>query len=179
MTSTDLDANPANAFPATPAVVVDDWHAPPPRAVRLHAGTMALLFAAIAVAAVAIPMVAADRWGLGMKIGAAGLWLVLAGAAGAWIGARLRHQRWKLDQEGLWLRSGRLWWRETRVPASRVQHVDLKHGPLERRFRLATLVVHTAAVHLSGITVRGLDEADAQRLRDALARQLDDAGDAL
>ena len=30
-----------------------------------------------------------------------------------------------------------------------------------------------------GITVRGLDEADAQHLRDALARQLDDAGDAL
>ena len=42
-----------------------------------------------------------------------------------------------------------------------------------------SLVVHTAAVHLSGITVRGLDEADAQELRDALARQLDDAGDAL
>ena len=100
-------------------------------------------------------------------------------AYAAWIGARLRHQRWKLDAEGLWLRTGRLWRKETRVPASRVQHVDLKHGPLERRFRLATLVVHTAAVHLSGITVRGLDEADAQRLRDELARQLDDAGDAL
>ena len=40
-------------------------------------------------------------------------------------------------------------------------------------------MVHSAAVHLSGITVRGLDEADAQQLRDALARQLDDAGDAL
>ncbi|MEO5630176.1 MAG: PH domain-containing protein, partial [Thermomonas sp.] len=86
---------------------------------------------------------------------------------------------WKLDAEGLWLRQGRLWFRETRVPASRVQHVDIKHGPLERRFKLATLVVHTAAAQLSGITVRGLDQADAQRLRDALARQLDEAGDAL
>jgi membrane protein YdbS with pleckstrin-like domain len=72
-----------------------------------------------------------------------------------------------------------MWWRETRVPTSRVQHVDIKHGPLERRFGLATLVVHTAAVHLSGITVRGLDDADAQHLRDTLAKQLDDAGDAL
>ena len=77
------------------------------------------------------------------------------------------------------MRSGRLWWRETRVPVSRVQHVDLKHGPLERRFGLATLVVHTAAAHLGGITVRGLDDADAQHLRDTLARQIDDAGDAL
>lgn len=168
------DRHDANApDPAT------GWHAPPARAVRLHASCMALLFAAIATAAVAIPIVATDRWGLGMKLGAAALWLALATMAGAYLGGRLRHQRWKLDGEGLWLQQGRLWWRETRVPASRVQHVDIKHGPLERRFGLATLVVHTAAVHLSGITVRGLDDADAQHLRDTLAKQLDDAGDAL
>ena len=156
-----------------------DWRAPPARAVRLHASCLALLFAAIAATAVAIPVVAADRWGLGMKLGAAALWLAVAAMAGAYLGARLRHQRWKLDSDGLWLQQGRLWWRETRVPTSRVQHVDIKHGPLERRFGLATLVVHTAAVHLSGITVRGLDDADAQHLRDTLAKQFDDAGDAL
>ena len=156
-----------------------DWRAPPARAVRLHASCMALLFVAVAIAAVAIPILAADRWGLGMKLGAATLWLALAAAGGTYLGTRLRHQRWKLDGDGLWLRQGRLWWRETRVPTSRVQHVDIKHGPLERRFGLATLVVHTAAVHLSGITVRGLDDADAQHLRDTLAKQSDDAGDAL
>ena len=157
----------------------DDWHAPPARAVRLHAGFLAAIFALCAIGAVAGPLAAADGLAGGLRIGLGGLALALGGGFGAWLGARLRHQRWKLDAEGLWLRQGRMWWRETRVPASRVQHVDLKHGPLERRVRLATLVVHTAAVHLSGITVRGLDEADAERLRDALARQLDDAGDAL
>lgn len=156
-----------------------DWHAPPARAVRLHAGFLAAIFALCAIGAVAGPLAAADGLGGAVCIGLGGLALALGGGFGAWLGARLRHQRWKLDAEGLWLRQGRMWWRETRVPASRVQHVDLKHGPLERRVRLATLVVHTAAVHLSGITVRGLDEADAERLRDALARQLDDAGDAL
>lgn len=162
---------------ATPPPTAD-WRAPPARAVRLHAGFLAAIFALCAIGAVAGPLAAADGLG-GMRIGLGGLALVLGGGFGAWLGRRLRHQRWKLDAEGLWLRQGRLWWRETRVSASRVQHVDLKHGPLERRFRLATLVVHTAAVHLSGITVRGLDEADAEALRDALARQLDDAGDAL
>lgn len=157
----------------------DDWHAPPARAVRLHAGFLAAIFALCGIGAVAGPLAAADGLGGAVRIGLGGLALALGGGFGAWLGARLRHQRWKLDAEGLWLRQGRMWWRETRVPASRVQHVDLKHGPLERRVRLATLVVHTAAVHLSGITVRGLDEADAERLRDALARQLDDAGDAL
>ena len=104
---------------------------------------------------------------------------MLLALLGALVGARLRHQRWKLDAEGLWLRQGRMWWKETRVPLNRVQHVDLKHGPLERRLALATLVVHTAAVHLSGITVPRIPEADAEVLRDTLARQLDDAADAL
>ena len=136
------------------------------------------MFAVCTLGALAGPLFAMDRYGLA-RFGIALVVVLLSAALGGWIGARLRHQRWKLDDEGLWLRTGRLWWKETRVPASRVQHVDLKHGPLERRFRLATLVVHTAAVHLSGITVRGLDEADAHYLRDQLARQLDDAGDAL
>ncbi len=168
-------ASPGNPDPIT----ADAWHAPPARAVRLHALTTAGLFALIAIAAMAAPLLAADDWSQARKYMVAIGALAVAALVGGWIGARLRHQRWKLDDEGLWLRSGRLWWRETRVPASRVQHVDLKHGPLERRARLATLVVHTAAAHLSGITVRGLDDADAQVLRDQLARQLDDAGDAL
>jgi membrane protein YdbS with pleckstrin-like domain len=176
LTSTDFDAAPAPDIRAPAAL--DGWHAPPVRAVRLHAGFVAAMLAACTIGATAGPMLAMDR--LGAARWAIWLLLVLLGTAiGAGIGARLRHQRWMLDPEGLWLRTGRLWRKETRVPASRVQHVDLKHGPLERRFGLATLVVHTAAVHLSGITVRGLDEADAQRLRDELARQLDDAGDAL
>ena len=156
-----------------------DWRAPPLRAVRLHAATTAMWVGAIPLLGFAIPLYAADgpefRQILAWFAGAT----LLALLAGAWIGARLRYQRWILDDAGLWLRTGRLWWRETRVPVSRVQHVDLKHGPLERRYGFATLVVHTAAVHLSGITVRGLEDADAQHLRDTLAKQLDDAGDAL
>lgn len=181
MTSTELDAA---ATPDTPAatrrdpVQLDGWHAPPARAVRLHAGFIAAILTLSAGCAVVGPLFATRQFGAGRYAVALAI-VAIAALFGAWLGGRLRHQRWKLDAEGLWLRTGRLWRKETRVPASRVQHVDLKHGPLERRFRLATLVVHTAAVHLSGITVRGLDETDAQQLRDALARQLDDAGDAL
>ena len=178
MTSTEFDTATERATHAAAPLAIDAWQAPPPRAVRLHAGFVAAMVALCATGALAGPVFAMNRYGA-TRFAFALLAIALGAGVGAWIGARLRHQRWKLDAEGLWLRTGRLWWRETRVPASRVQHVDLKHGPLERRFRLATLVVHTAAVHLSGITVRGLDEGDAQRLRDALARQLDDAGDAL
>lgn len=176
-----MNPTPHDDSAAVPAdsVAADGWRAPPTRAVRLHMLTTAGLLALIAMAATAAPLLATDEWSLARKVlGATGV-VVVAALAGGWFGARLRHQRWKLDDQGLWLRTGRAWLRETRVPASRVQHVDLKHGPLERRAKVATLVVHTAAVHLSGITVRGLDAADAHVLRDQLARQLDDAGDAL
>ena len=171
-----------DAVPAPVATVSAEpsaWHAPPARAVRLHAFAVALGWALPALFVVGVPLYAADSLALPAKLGAGLSLVLLLALLGAFIGARLRHQRWKLDAEGLWLRQGRLWWKETRVPISRVQHVDLKHGPLERRAALATLVVHTAAVHLSGITVRGIPEADADVLRDTLARQLEDGADAL
>jgi membrane protein YdbS with pleckstrin-like domain len=63
------------------------------------------------------------------------------------------------------------------VPGSRVQHLDIRRGPLERHFRLATLVIHTAGTRHSEVSVSGLDNGDAERLRDHLARQTDDDDD--
>src|SRR5690606_242251 len=100
--------------------------------------------------------------------------LVLLPAWGLWLGERRhRHARWLLDDTGFGHRRGRMWRVETRVPRTRVQHVDLKRGPVERRFRLATLVVHTAGTRDSAVAVAGLDEEDAARLRDRLAQQVD------
>ena len=168
-----------DAPPPTDLADATAWHAPPARAVRLHASAVAAGGAIPGLVLSALPLYLADGAALGTRLAAGAGLLLLPALLGALIGARLRHQRWKLDREGLWLRQGRLWWKETRVPISRVQHVDLKHGPLERRLALATLVVHTAGMHLNGVTVRGIPEADADVLRDTLARQLDDAADAL
>lgn len=104
--------------------------------------------------------------------------LVALPAFGIWL-ARKQYQytRWRLDGDGFALRRGRLWQNETRVPATRVQHLDLKRGPLERRFGLSTLVIHTAGTRHSAVGVAGLDADDAERLRDHLARQRDEEDD--
>ena len=98
--------------------------------------------------------------------------LPLFGAAVGWrIGTRRwQYTRWRLDGDGFALRRGRLWQRETRVPIARVQHLDLKRGPLERRRGLATLVLHTAGSQASTVSVGGLALADAEALRDRLLR---------
>jgi membrane protein YdbS with pleckstrin-like domain len=94
----------------------------------------------------------------------------LAGAVlGAWLGRlRWKRTRWKLDAIGLHVRRGLFWHTEVLVPRSRVQHLDIERGPLERQFALGTLIVHTAGTQTHALRLSGLDDADAVALRDAL-----------
>ncbi|KLJ00174.1 hypothetical protein WQ56_10420 [Luteimonas sp. FCS-9] len=96
--------------------------------------------------------------------------LVLLPAWTVWIARRrwLR-TRWRLDDDGLGIRRGHLWRSDVRVPGTRVQHLDIRRGPLERAFGLSTLTVHTAGTRNSAVALSGLEHAQAERLRDALA----------
>lgn len=158
----------ADTLPAT-----DDWQRLPPRARLLCVlgPTLPML-----VPAVIAGFVLGRAFGLPWLPFATG---AVAIVLGLWIGLKhYRHTWWRLDADGLAIRRGRLWQRETRVPATRVQHLDLKRGPLQRRRGLATLVVHTAGTRHSAVTVPHLDAGDAERLRDRLGRQIDHDDDA-
>lgn len=151
-----------------------DWQPLPPRARALFMFSGALgagipgLFA-LATAGFVLP-----RAGLAGLLGAAVLaWLLLV-AIGTWIGLRrYRYTHWLLDGDGFALRRGRMWRAETRVPASRVQHLDIRRGPLERHFALSTLLIHTAGTRQHAVALAGLDAGDAERLRDHLARRVE------
>lgn len=125
--------------------------------------------------------------------------VVVAGvAAGAWVGALLvatvvgavggaliwwwtrlvwRAWRFQIGAHALHLRHGVLTRRESTIPFHRVQHIDLEAGPLERRFRLTSLILRTASAS-SDSTVPGIDAADAESLR-ARILALVGTGDAL
>ncbi|WP_093139555.1 PH domain-containing protein [Pseudoxanthomonas sp. GM95] len=135
-------------------------------------GTLCALLVASVVARLAWHV--ALPWGW---IAAAILVLALVTAVIAY--RRHRYTRWRLDAQGFALMQGRLWQSETHVPISRVQHLDVRRGPLERAAGLSTLVVHTAGTRLNAVSVSGLDQRDAERLRDRLAHQLDRDDDAL
>lgn len=98
------------------------------------------------------------------------LLVVVAGvSAGAALGrVRWGRTHWRLDARGLQVRRGLVWRSEVLVPRSRVQHLDLERGPIERRHGLATLVVHTAGTRLYALRQSGFLDADAVALRDAL-----------
>jgi membrane protein YdbS with pleckstrin-like domain len=65
------------------------------------------------------------------------------------------------------------------VPRSRVQHLDIERGPIERHFGLATLILHTAGTRRQAIRQSGLPDADAVALRDALVPASDRHDDVL
>ncbi|MGH2534723.1 MAG: PH domain-containing protein [Thermomicrobiales bacterium] len=72
--------------------------------------------------------------------------LAIAIPSAIWAPAlRWRHWRYEVRDLEVDLQHG--WWTNTRtlVPMVRIQHVDTKRGPLERRFGLASVVLYTAA----------------------------------
>lgn len=75
---------------------------------------------------------------------------------------------YRIDGKVIETRSGLLFQITRLLPLSRLQHVDLQRGPIERGFGLASLVLHTAGTHEAHITIPGLDVAEAERLRDHL-----------
>ncbi len=61
---------------------------------------------------------------------------------------------------------GWLFHTDTIVPFVRVQHIDVKRGPLDKMFGTATLVVHTAGTHNSIVSLPGLSPDTAAAIRD-------------
>lgn len=62
------------------------------------------------------------------------------------------------------------------LPLSRLQHVDLERGPLERSLNLASLTLYTAGTQEAAITIPGLEYTTAANLRDTLVNQGGDDG---
>jgi len=153
-----------------------DWQPLPRRGALLYAASAAIGFAIPAgfgVGLLAPALLDVPRLPTAIAAALAGL------ALGAFVGL-LRHRRigWKLDADGFATRRGGLWRTETLVPVSRVQHLDLERGPLERKLGLATLVVHTAGTRMAAVKLPLLALDDAEALRAHLARQVE-ADDAL
>lgn len=158
------DSDPQHA----PADAAAPWRQLPPNARRLFmlSGLLVALPAAIVGRLMSRIFDFPFGWTTSLVIA------VVGSVLGAWLGhRRYRHTRWRLDADGLSLRKGRMWQSEIRVPINRVQHLDLRRGPLERRYGLSTLVVHTAGTRDSSVNFGGLAEDDAEYLRDLLARQ--------
>ncbi len=82
----------------------------------------------------------------------------------------LAYRRWRftIDEELMLMRFGIIFHAEKAIPISRMQHVDLTRGPIERLFGLATLVVFTAGTEAASFRLPGVAVGRAHELRDQI-----------
>ena len=115
----------------------------------------------------AAALVATVLAGLSWWVAAIAVALFVAGAAAL---PRLRYRRWRYEirADDLYFSKGALWLRRTLVPFDRIQYVETRQGPLDRLFSLHSLVIYTGAGRAGAIP--GLDDDEAQSLRDELSR---------
>lgn len=101
-----------------------------------------------------------------------GVWCVLVLIAVVAIGPlpawAYRHWSYRINVESVELRHGIVWQSSVSIPVSRLQHIDLHVGPLERRLGLASLELHTAGTRNASQTIPGLNRETAEQIRDQL-----------
>jgi uncharacterized protein len=81
---------------------------------------------------------------------------------------KYHHWGYAMGTDRLRVVRGYMFYRDTVVPFGRIQHIDVDQGPIDRRYDLATLTVHTAGNHNSTVALPGLLHADALAMREAI-----------
>ena len=140
------------------------WRTPDPALLRLRRLLSCLLLGLPGL--LAVVLVARERG----AVPAAAVVLVAAGLLGVQLVAvERRYRAWGYAEreDDLLVRRGVLLHRTSVVPYGRMQYVDVTAGPLDRRYGLATVTLHTAAA-ATDASVPGLRTAEAARLRDRL-----------
>ena len=166
--------NPAETPAVVPIISEPEFRNLDPRVIKLwrvrHAIATVVLLGLATIAVISVGL-ATDRW-LWPAIGWH-LLLLLRVVLLFWYPAR-SYKSWGYRIDGKVLETKRGIWSRIHqlLPLSRLQHVDLHSGLIERSFGLASLLLHTAGTQHASIVVPGLDEREAKRLRDELVAMI-------
>ncbi len=75
-------------------------------------------------------------------------------------------KKYALRERDIIYTKGLLWWERTSIPFNRIQHAELKQGPMDRLFKLHSLKIFTAGGQSSDLVIPGLPEGTATRLKE-------------
>lgn len=115
--------------------------------------------------------------GLTYGLGTSALVLFAVVVMSIWMPS-LTYERWSyaLRDVDLLIASGVLFRSITSVPTNRIQHVDVRQGPLEQWLGLSRVLVYTASGMGADGVIPGLEVETAEALRDQLVRTEGDGG---
>ena len=139
------------------------WQPVEPALLTMRRLLLVCWLAPLALAAVVLPLL------LGRPALALLVLCPLAALLWGWwaLGRNWASWRYLERDDDLLIDRGVLWRQLTVVPYGRMQLVEVLSGPLERRFGLARVQLHTAAA-ATDAAIPGLAPDEAERLRDRL-----------
>ena len=148
---------------------------------RISGGLFIAVVLLVSLAGLGIALVAGDDIPGWLRVMLPLAWLVLAALGGVfayrWPVRAYRHTSYRVDDQGIEIRQGVYWRVVVNVPRSRVQHIDVAQGPIERRYELGKLVIYTAGTDHAKVELEGLEHERALRIRAHLLPS--GAGDAV
>ncbi len=108
------------------------------------------------------------RWSYGLLFGGLGA-LILYGIGNLVFRYYSFYRKgYALREKDITYKSGVFWKRQTVVPLSRIQHCQIKEGPLDSLLELARLEIFTAGGSGSDLIIPGLRPEEATALRDLI-----------
>ncbi len=97
-------------------------------------------------------------------------WLLLLVASLLLVRAEYNIQGYVIREKDILYRSGVIFRSETAVPFNRVQHCEIKQGPIQRLFGLKSLDIFTAGGARSDMSIPGLEAEQAQQLKEFIIK---------
>ena len=88
-----------------------------------------------------------------------------------------KKKKYALRQRDIIYTKGLLWHTRTSIPFNRIQHAELKQGPLERMYGLHSSKVYTAGGQSSDLVIPGLKEETALAIKDFILGKTTSDGD--
>ena len=156
------EREPAEREPAGRLTIGGDWHGVSPK--YLGVEVVSSIVGGLVLCGITVPFIVLGTWfgwpALGVAVVIAVVTLVLAPR-------RVRSIGYQLRADDLVFKRGIMFHRVVSVPYGRMQLIDINRGPVSRLLGLADLKFVTAAA-ATGVSIPGLVDTEADRLRDEL-----------
>ncbi len=84
----------------------------------------------------------------------------------------VKRKEYAMRARDILYKKGLFWKSNTTVPFSRIQHCEVKQGPIERMFNLSSLRIYTAGGSSSDLSIPGLQPTTAQSMKSYVLQKI-------
>ena len=82
-----------------------------------------------------------------------------------------KYRMYVLRERDLTYKKGWIFFSTVTIPFNRIQHTEVSQGPIEKKYDICTLKIFTAGGSTSDLSIPGLEEDEAQQIREYVAKK--------